>query len=245
MTLKGGGPHLFDSNFAIQSFPKILAVAPMTIYLSIIAAIIGLILAVLIAVVRERKVPVLSPIIGIIVSFIRGTPIIVQMYVVYYGLPQLLIALQKWGISTNSSGVPAIMVAITAYSLNAASNISESIRSAYHSVDYKQYEAAISVGMTPVKAMTRIIVPQLIANLIPNFSNIFIDLIKDTALVYNIGIVEIMAKANIISSVGFKYIETYLDALIIYIIICWIFAKLFQISEVIIRRRVFATQRIN
>lgn len=85
--------------------------------------------------------------------------------------------------------------------------------------------------------MTQIVVPQLITNLIPNFTNIFLDLIKDTALIYNIGLVEIMGQANIVSSLGFKYLETYTDALIIYIIICWIFAKVFQLIETRLRRR--------
>lgn len=235
---------MFDSHFAITSFPQILAAAPMTIILSIVATVIGLILAVLVVIVRERKIKILNPIVGVLVSFIRGTPIIVQMYVVYYGLPQLLVILNSMGLNTNPNGLPAMVIAVTAYSLNCVANLSESIRSAYHSVDPKQYEAAISVGMRPTRAITRIVIPQLIANLIPNFSNVFLDLVKDTALVYNIGIVEIMAKANIISSIGFKYIETYLDALIIYILICWVFAKLFQITEVIVRRRVFHTQKL-
>lgn len=233
---------MFDFRFAINSFPKILSVAPTTIVLSIIATLIGLILAILIVIIRERKIKVLDSIAAIYVSFIRGTPIIVQLYVVYYGLPQLLVALRGMGINTNSNGLPVILIAILAYSFNASANISESIRSAYHSVDYQQYEAAVSVGMKPTRAMTRIVVPQLITNLIPNFSNLFLDLIKDTAIVYNIGIVEIMAKANIMSSLGFKYIETYLDALIIYVFICWFFAKLFQIFEVIARKRISHTQ---
>ena len=85
--------------------------------------------------------------------------------------------------------------------------------------------------------MTQIVVPQLITNLIPNFTNIFLDLIKDTALIYNIGLVEIMGQANIVSSIGFKYLETYTDALVIYIVICWIFAKIFQLIEDRLRRR--------
>ncbi|KRK47733.1 ABC transporter permease component [Secundilactobacillus kimchicus JCM 15530] len=233
---------MFDTRFAINSFPKILSVAPETIILSIIATIIGLILAIFIVIVRERKIRVLEPIAAVYVSFIRGTPIIVQLYVVYYGLPQLLVALRNMGLNTTTNGLPVMLIAILAYSFNASANISESIRSAYHSVNYQQYEAAVTVGMKPTRAMTRIVIPQLITNLIPNFSNLFLDLIKDTAIVYNIGIVEIMAKANILSSLGFKYVETYLDALIIYIIICWIFAKLFQLLEVFSRKRVSHTQ---
>ncbi|WP_395320165.1 amino acid ABC transporter permease [Fructilactobacillus frigidiflavus] len=230
---------MFDISFAEKAFPKILEVAPVTILLSIVSIIIGLILAIIVVVIREKKIPGLNQFVGILVSFIRGTPMIVQLYVVYYGLPQLLVMLKDSGFNTSLTGVPAMIIAITAYSLNAMANLSESIRAAYNSVDKGQYEAAISVGMRPSVALIKIVIPQLISNLIPNLSNIFVDLIKDTALVYNIGIVEIMAKANIISSIGFKYIETYIDALIIYVLICLLFSKLFQVVEIVVRKKVF------
>lgn len=222
---------MFDVNFAIQSFGAILGALPMTLLVAIISTIIGIIFAIGIAIIRERNIRIISPVIATIVSFIRGTPILVQLYMVYYGLPQLLVLMNKWGWNTNANGIPVMVIAITAYALNASANISESIRSAYHSVNPGQYEAALSVGMSPATAMIKIVIPQLIVNLIPNFSNILLDLIKDTALVYNIGIVEVMAQANIISAVGFKYLETYMDALIIYIIICWTFAKFLQMIE--------------
>ena len=230
---------MFDMKFAISAFPQILAALKVTVYLSVIAVLIGTILAVLIVIIREKKIIVLNQIAAFLVSFIRGTPVIVQMYVVYYGLPQLLLILKSNGFDVNPNGLSALAIAITAYALNAMANLSESIKSAYHSVDYRQYEAAVSVGMTPFRAMIRIVIPQLIANLIPNYANFFIDLTKDTSLVYNIGIIEIMAKANIISSIGFKYLETYLDALIIYVVICWVFARIFRFSEVIVRKKVF------
>lgn len=228
---------MFDLNFAKDSFPLILKAAPLTIVISLAATLIGLILAILIAVARERKIPVLSQVLGVLVSFIRGTPILVQLYVVYYGLPELLVLMQSWGWNTDPNGLPAIVIALSAYGLNAMANLSESIRAAYRSVDHGQYEAALTVGMTPWQSMIQVVVPQLIANLIPNFTNILLDLIKDTALVYNIGIVEIMGQANIISSEGFKYLETYTDALIVYIIICWIFGLILQVVERKVRRR--------
>lgn len=231
---------MFDLNFAKDSFPMILKAAPLTIVISLAATLIGLILAILVAIAREKKIPVLSQFLGVLVSFIRGTPILVQLYVVYYGLPELLVLMQSWGWNTNPNGLPAIVIALSAYGLNAMANLSESIRAAYRSVDPGQYEAALTVGMKPWQAMVQVVVPQLIANLIPNFTNILLDLIKDTALVYNIGIVEIMGQANIISSEGFKYLETYVDALIIYIIICWIFGLLLQIVEKKVRRRYVA-----
>ncbi len=213
---------MFDLNFAKDSFNQILAATPLTLIVALVATIIGLGLAILVVIAREKRISVLSQFLAILVSFIRGTPILVQLYVVYYGLPQLLILMNEWGWNTNPNGLPAIIIAFSAYGLNAMANLSESIRAAYHSVDFGQYEAALSIGMTPFRAMTQIVIPQLIINLIPNFTNIFLDLIKDTALIYNIGLVEIMGQANIVSSIGFKYLETYTDALIIYIIICWI-----------------------
>ena len=230
---------MFDLNFAKQSLPQIIAAAPMTLLIALIATLAGLILAILIVMARERKktIPIVTPLVATLVSFIRGTPILVQLYVVYYGLPQLLVAMKSWGWNVSTNGLPALLIAFLAYSLNAAANLSESIRSAYHAVDPGQYEAAVTVGMTPFRAMKRIVVPQLIANLLPNLTNILLDLVKDTALVYNIGIVEIMGQANIISSLGFKYLETYLDALIVYIVICWVIARLFQLTEFLMRRR--------
>lgn len=222
---------MFDLNFAKESFSQILLAVPLTLLIALVATLIGLVLAIGVVIAREKKIPVLSQVLATLVSFIRGTPILVQLYVVYYGLPQLLTSMQAAGWHVDPNGLPAIVIAFSAYGLNAMANLSESIRSAYHAVDPGQYEAAISVGMRPRVAMTQIVVPQLISNLIPNFTNILLDLIKDTALVYNIGLVEVMGKANIISSEGFKYLETYTDALIIYIAICWIFGFTLRMVE--------------
>lgn len=230
---------MFDWQFAKEALPKIIAVTPMALLITVVATVAGLILAILIVMARERKrpIPVITPLVAGLVSFIRGTPMIVQLYVVYYGLPQLLVAMKAWGFNTNADGLPVLLIAFLAFSFNAAANLSESIRSAYHAVDAGQYEAAVTVGMAPNVAMRRIVVPQLITNLLPNLTNIILDLVKDTALVYNIGIVEIMGEANTVSALGFKYLETYLDALLVYIVICWIIAKIFQLIEYQLRRR--------
>lgn len=229
-----------DFHFMIDSLPKLISVIPMTIYISVVSVIVGFALAAIIAIIREKKIKVLSQIFAVLVSFVRGTPILVQLYVIYYGLPQFLYYLQNQGVNVKLGSLPHLVIAISAYSLNAAANLSETIRSAYHSVDKDQYQAALSVGMTPSLSMRRIVIPQLIPNLIPNFSNFFLDLIKDTALVYNIGIIEIMAKSNIIASFGFKYLETYLDALLLYLVICFVFGKILSLTETYVTRRVFS-----
>lgn len=229
-----------DFHFMVDSLPKLISVIPMTIYISVVSVVIGFILAAIIAIVREKRIKGLSQIFAVLVSFIRGTPILVQLYVIYYGLAQFLYYLQNQGVSVKPGSLPHLVIAISAYSLNAAANLSETIRSAYHSVDQDQYRAALSVGMTPSSSMRRIVIPQLIPNLIPNFSNFFLDMIKDTALVYNIGIIEIMGKSNIVASFGFKYLETYLDALILYLVICFVFGKILSYAETYVTKRVFS-----
>lgn len=221
-----------------NSLPKLISVLPMTLYITFISLIIGFAAAVIIAIVREREIPILSQVLGILVSFVRGTPVLVQLYMVYYGLPRLLVYLEQQGVSVKSGSLPPLLIAVFAYSINSAANLSETIRSAYHSVDSGQIRAGLSVGMTPTMTIIRIVIPQLITNLIPNFSNFCLDLIKDTALVYNIGVVEIMAKSNIIASFGFQYLEVYLDALIIYLVTCFVIGKLLQIAEEVANKKV-------
>lgn len=86
---------MFDLNFAKDSFNQILAATPLTLIVALVATIIGLGLAILVVIAREKRIPVLSQFLAILVSFIRGTPILVQLYVVYYGLPQLLVLMNE------------------------------------------------------------------------------------------------------------------------------------------------------
>ncbi|GAO99238.1 amino acid ABC transporter permease [Fructobacillus ficulneus] len=229
-----------DINFMSQSFPKLLSVLPITLYLSFLGIAFGLILAIVITIIREKHIPFLTTFFNFYVSFFRGIPIIVQIYIVYYGLPRLLYSLTQHGAHAKAITLSGFLIGIIAFALNASANLSEAIKSAYHSVDSTQYEAAIATGLSPFTTIKRVIIPQLLPNLIPNFSNIFLDLLKDTALVYNIGIVEIMGKANILASFGFNYLEAYLDALVIYLVVCYLFSNLFRFIEKDVRKKVFS-----
>jgi L-cystine transport system permease protein len=92
-------------------------------------------------------------------------------------------------------------------------------------------EAAYSVGMTSSQSLRRIVIPQALVAALPNFSNVFLEITKDTSLAFSVMIVEIMANATIQASSGYKYLETYVDAAIIYFIVCYIFGKVFVILE--------------
>lgn len=227
-------------NFMIQSMPKLLSVLPVTIFLSLIGVIVGLIAAVPISIVREKRIPVLAQLFDLYISLFRGIPIIVQIYIVYYGLPRLLFLLNQNNPGAKGFTMPSMVIGIVAFALNSSANLSEAIRSAYHGVDKSQYDAALSVGLTRTTAFKKVVIPQLIPNFIPNFTNILLDLIKDTALVYNIGIVEIMGQANILASFSFNYLEAYLDALVIYLVVCFVFAMILSLLENKIKKHVFA-----
>jgi len=222
----------FDIQFAIKTFPRILAAVPLTLFITIFSIMIGLIIGLFIAICRMNKIPVLKNIAAIYVSFIRGTPILVQLYVVFYGLPELLTYLHQtrgWNLSSNN--IPHITIVLIAFTLNASAYLSENIRSALGSVDKGQFEAAYSVGMTNFQSLKRIIIPQALVVALPNFSNVFLEITKDTSLAFSVMVVEIMATATIEASSGYKYLETYVDASIIYFIICFLFAKLFVVLE--------------
>jgi L-cystine transport system permease protein len=222
----------FDVQFAIKSFPKILAGVPMTVFITIFSITIGLFIGLLIAICRINKIPVLKSVAAVYVSFIRGTPVLIQLYIVFYGLPEFLTYLhQSRGLNVSPNGLPHITVALIAFSMNASAYLSENIRSALNSVDKGQVEAAYSVGMTSSQSLRRIVIPQALVAALPNFSNVFLEITKDTSLAFSVMIVEIMANATIQASSGYKYLETYVDAAIIYFIVCYIFGKVFVILE--------------
>jgi len=161
-----------DATIIIDSLPSLLKATLMTIFLAVISIIIALVIGFFTAIIRILKVKILNGVANIYVSIIRGTPLLVQIFVIYYGLPQIGIALDPI-----SSGIMAL-------SLNAGAYLSESFRASILAVDNGQMEASMSMGMTYSQALRRIILPQSLRIAIPTLSNTFIVLIKDTSLAY-------------------------------------------------------------
>lgn len=221
-----------DFVFIKEAFPIILAAVPMTLFLSLSSTLIGLIIGLLIALTRIYEIPVLRKISIIFVSFVRGTPLLVQIYLAYYAFPYIVYEIGRgFGCDVSIKNIPALIYAIVAFSFNAAAYLSEAIRSALQSVNSGQMEAAYSVGMTTTEGMKRIIIPQALIVAIPNLENLFLGFIKGTSLAFMISIKEVMAVAVIEASIGYNYIEAYLLASIIYLVIGFIFERLFKLVE--------------
>lgn len=215
--------NLLDLNFLIESFPAIISRLPITIGIAVGSLLLSLIIGVAAALIKIYKVPVLSVITSIYISFIRGTPLLVQIYLVFYGIPKIIYFLQSeygWLQSADVNSIAPEFYALMAFSINLGAYLSETIRSAIESVDRGQFEAAKAIGMTPVQMMLKIVFPQALTVAIPNLGNMFISTIKGTSLVFIIGVIDIMGQAKILGSRGLAFFEVYIAVSIVYWILC-------------------------
>ena len=202
---------IFSWNAFISAFGPIIKEAPVSLYITIVAMIIGLILGLLLALIRINKIPVLDQLRALFVSFIRGTPILVQLYLSYTGIPLILKAINM-NYATNltvNSIAPSLFV-IVAFALNEAAYSSETIRAAIESVDNGQIEAAKSLGMTSTQIFRRVILPEASTVAVAPLGNALMGLLKSTSLAFVAGVVEMTAQAQIIGGSTFRTFETYL-----------------------------------
>ena len=165
------------------------------------------VLAALLAVERVARVPVLDRLVMLFISFFRGTPLLVQLFLFYYGLPQVLPVL------TRIDGVTAAILGLT---LHFAAYMAESIRAAIVGVDRSQWEAAQSIGMTQRQLMQRIVLPQAARVAAPTLVNYFIDMLKGTSLAFTLGVTEMMGAAQKEAAGSFLYFEAFLVVAVIY-----------------------------
>ena len=181
-----------------------------TIPLTIITFICGLILAVLTALARLSSVKFLQIIARIYVSVIRGTPLLVQLFIIFYGLPTLGIIIDPF---------PS---AVIGFSLNVGAYASEIIRAAIVSIPKGQWEAAYSLGMNYPQALKRVVLPQASRVSLPPLSNTFISLVKDTSLAAMILVTEMFRRAQEIAATNYEFLLLYSEVALIYWVICFL-----------------------
>ena len=179
-----------------------------TIPLAIASFILGLAIAVGIALMRLSRVKIVSAIARVYISIIRGTPLLVQLFVIFFGLPAIGIRIDPW---------PS---AIIAFALNVGGYAAEVIRAAILSVPVGQWEAGHTIGMSRAQTLRRIILPQAARVSVPPLSNTFISLVKDTSLASLILVTELFKQAQKIAAFTSEFMVLYLEAALIYWIIC-------------------------
>lgn len=201
-----------------------------------VAMIVSLILGLILALIKMKKIPVLKQIANLYISVIRGTPVLVQLYVTYFGIPMILKAINlKYGTNYNANGVAPIIYAFIALAVNESAYNAEVIRASLESVPKGQIEAANALGMTYFQALRRVILPEAIVVALPSLGNSFIGLIKGTSLAFVCAVVEMTAAGKIIAGRTYRYFEVYVSLAIIYWIITIIVEQGIKLIEKKIR----------
>ncbi|TEO92578.1 amino acid ABC transporter permease [Pseudomonas aeruginosa] len=210
-----------------MAWPFLLQGAMYTVLFAAVSMVLGLILGFSVAVVRVTKVPVVSQIAAVYVSAFRGTPLLVQIFVLYYGLPS---------VGIEFTPVTAGILALT---LNVAACLSESMRGAILGIDKGQWEAGLSVGLTWGQTLWNIITPQALRLAVPSLSNSLISLIKDTSLISVITVTELMLATKEVIAETFQPLPLYLAAAGIY----WLLSALFERVQKALENRLTAPLR--
>lgn len=212
---------MFDVSLIWEYWPIVLQGISVTLELTAVATLVGIVFGFMIALVKINRIPVLVQICSVYVSFIRGVPIMVLLYMSYYGLPLITMAINdSWGVNIDINAVTPFMFAAIAFILQEAAYESEVIRAALLSVDRKEIEAAKSIGMTNFQTLWRIVIPQALLVAVPSFGNALTSLLKGTAVAFTISVMDVMGKAKVLGGRNFHYFEAYTCAALTYWIMC-------------------------
>ncbi|RWS43743.1 amino acid ABC transporter permease [Bacillus mycoides] len=194
-----------DFSAITPSIPYILKGLEVTLKIVAASAVVGFILGMLLALCKIARIRVLNIAADIYTSIFRGTPLVLQLMIIYFGVPQMI-----------GYEIPAFLAAVLAFSLNSGAYMSEVIRAGIQAVDKGQTEAAMALGVPYGKMMKNIIFPQALKNILPALVNEFATLTKESAVVTVIGATDLMRRAYIVGGETFKYLEPLLFVGLIY-----------------------------
>lgn len=213
--------YQLDWNFLLVEILIGFEYIPTVLLLALVPLVVGLILGGFIAIIRIFKLTPLAQIFTCLVIFLRGVPVVLQLTILYLAVTLWAENISEWlGYSGNSTHIPYITVALIGLSINATVYISEIIRTALQAVDFGQYEAGYSVGMTSRQILQRIVLPQSLPIALPLLGNYVIELIKNSSVASLISVMEIVSATSYAANANYKFLEAYLAAAIVYWLIC-------------------------
>lgn len=212
------------------AIPELLSAMPLTLAIMFVAQILGFCLALIATTFRVRRIPVISQLADLYVSYARSVPVVLQLFVAFYGLPLLA---SLFGAPDFLSATVASMIGLTLYH---GGYLSEVMRPAYLAVDRGQHDAADSLGYSFRQKITRIVGPQAVHIALPGYGNSIIYLIHNVALVMYIGAADVMATAHLIMERDYNQyqFETYLVLAVIYAVMCliaWLIVRAFELRS--------------
>jgi ectoine/hydroxyectoine ABC transporter permease protein EhuD len=196
-------------DFVAQILPYLLVGAMTTIELTILSMALALVAGLALALMRLSRSPLLRSLSGAYIEIIRGTPLLVQLFIIYYGLPQYGIRLEAF-----TAGVIGLSINYSAY-------LAEVYRAGILAIDKGQWEAGGSIGLSRAALLQHVIIPQAARIVLPPVGNYFISMLKDSALVSTISIVELMRAAQLRVAITFRAMDIYLVTALIYLLMSY------------------------
>ena len=221
-----------DLRFMLDTLLLAFKAAPVTLNITLVSLALALPAGFLLSLGRVHRVRFAAPAITAFISFVRGTPVVLQILIVYSLLPSVLnAAALKFALPIDVFALNPIIYAYTVFTLNSSAALAEIFRSALPTVNRGQMEAALASGLSTAQGYRYVVLPQALCAAAPNICNLTINLIKNTSLAFLMTVREITAEAKIAASFGYKYIEAYLDIFVVYIVICALTEWLFHRGE--------------
>ena len=204
----------------LKYYPVYLSGLWGTLWISAVTVFLGALLGMVVALMRMSRLKILRTVFNVYVEILRGTPILLQLYFFWIGLPKLV----PFELTDTQCIVAALVV-------NASAFISEIIRAGIGAVDKGQWEAAQSIGLSETHVMTRIILPQAVKNILPAVANEFVTIIKESSVCYTIGVQDIMFNVKSVQSATFIIAEPLIMATLLYFCLCFPTSKIIEYIE--------------
>lgn len=201
---------LFSLDALIKAFPFLMRGVGLTIVITILAVTLGMVIGLIVGLCRLSSIKPLRALATGYVEIIRGTPLLVQLYIVFFGLGQM-------GIS-----LTAVQAAVTALSINSGAYIAEIVRAGILSVGKRQTEAAYALGLTGSQTMRLVVLPQAIRVMVPPLGNEFVTMIKESSLASVIGAGELIKQAQFVTSRTYQVFSTYIGVALIYFVLTFV-----------------------
>ncbi|MCA0386495.1 MAG: amino acid ABC transporter permease [Firmicutes bacterium] len=207
----------FDLGILISSFFELAKALPLTLSVGILAMLIGLILGTSISVYRYLYNGPLNKMLAGYISFFRGTPLMIQLFLFFFGLPQIMPLFGRMN---------AFQASVLIMGINASAYVAESIRAALSSIDSLQHDAGLSIGLNRYQSMWYILLPQAMRVALPTLGNTFIGVIQGTSLTFMLGLNDLMGLAKMRAASNYRFFEVYLAVGLMYWLITILLSKL-------------------
>lgn len=214
---------LWDWGYAFEVLPQLLRALLVTLEITVLGSVLALLLGLVIAVLRQARIPVLDQVLWALVEFIRSTPLLVQVFFLYFALP-------RFGLTLS-----ALTVGVLGLGLHYATYTSEVYRAGIEAVPRGQWEAATALSLSRTRTWTGVILPQAIPRVLPALGNYVISMFKEVPLLLAISVVEVVSKAQEIGSQTFRFTEPFTIAGLLFLVLSYPASMLVRRLE---RRRV-------